>query len=72
MRQRIKVAQAIVHDPDVLVFDEPLNGLDPVGRAIFRSDDRFRQSRKVRSGVIAHSLRSGQVTERILVIYRGR
>ncbi len=32
MRQRIKVAQAIVHDPDVLILDEPLNGLDPVGR----------------------------------------
>lgn len=32
MRQRIKVAQGIVHDPDVLVLDEPLNGLDPLGR----------------------------------------
>lgn len=32
MRQRIKVAQGIVHDPDILILDEPLNGLDPVGR----------------------------------------
>jgi ABC-2 type transport system ATP-binding protein len=32
MRQRIKVAQGIVHDPQVLILDEPLNGLDPVGR----------------------------------------
>lgn len=32
MRQRIKVAQGIVHDPEVLILDEPLNGLDPVGR----------------------------------------
>ena len=32
MRQRIKVAQGIVHDPDVFVLDEPLNGLDPVAR----------------------------------------
>ena len=29
MRQRVKVAQAIVHDPDVIVLDEPLTGLDP-------------------------------------------
>ncbi len=32
MRQRIKMAQAIAHDPDVLVLDEPLAGMDPVAR----------------------------------------
>jgi ABC-2 type transport system ATP-binding protein len=33
MRQRIRVAQAIAHHPQVLVLDEPLNGLDPMARA---------------------------------------
>jgi ABC-2 type transport system ATP-binding protein len=33
MRQRIKLAQAICHDPTILVLDEPLNGLDPMARA---------------------------------------
>jgi ABC-2 type transport system ATP-binding protein len=33
MRQRIKLAQAIAHDPPVVVLDEPLNGLDPMARA---------------------------------------
>jgi len=33
MRQRIKLAQAVAHDPQVLVLDEPLNGLDPMARA---------------------------------------
>jgi ABC-2 type transport system ATP-binding protein len=33
MRQRIKLAQAIAHDPEVIVLDEPLNGLDPMARA---------------------------------------
>jgi len=32
MRQRIKLGQALVHDPDLIVLDEPLNGVDPVGR----------------------------------------
>jgi ABC-2 type transport system ATP-binding protein len=41
MRQRIRLAQSIAHDPRVLVLDEPLNGLDPLVRsetiALFRS-----------------------------------
>ena len=41
MRQRVRLAQAIAHDPDVLILDEPLNGLDPLVRAetieLFRS-----------------------------------
>jgi ABC-2 type transport system ATP-binding protein len=32
MRQRLKLAQAIAHNPDVIILDEPLNGLDPLGK----------------------------------------
>lgn len=35
MRQRVKLAQAIMHDPKLVILDEPMNGLDPMGRAEF-------------------------------------
>lgn len=42
MRQRVKLAQALVHDPQLVFLDEPTNGLDPVGR-----DDMLRLIRRI-------------------------
>lgn len=37
MVQRVGLAQALIHDPDVLIFDEPMSGLDPLGRALVKN-----------------------------------
>ncbi|HET6386505.1 MAG TPA: ABC transporter ATP-binding protein [Armatimonadota bacterium] len=73
MRQRIKLAQCIVHDPDVLILDEPLNGLDPVGRR----DMAAILTRLAASGkcilVSSHILYEVEaLTHNILLIHRGR
>jgi ABC-2 type transport system ATP-binding protein len=44
MRQRVKLAQAIAHDPQVVILDEPLNGLDPMARAEATSCTRWTRS----------------------------
>jgi ABC-2 type transport system ATP-binding protein len=36
MVQRVGLAQTLVHDPDVYIFDEPMSGLDPIGRALVK------------------------------------
>ena len=73
MRQRVKVAQAIVHDPSVLVLDEPLTGLDPRQRmelvALFRRLGSEGRCVIVSSHVLDEVERLGS---QILVMSQGR
>jgi ABC-2 type transport system ATP-binding protein len=73
MRQRAKLAQAISHDPDLLILDEPFNGLDPIGR--HELTDFLRQwSASGKSLMLAsHILHEVEaVTTSFLLIHGGR
>lgn len=73
MRQRVRLAQAIAHEPKLLVADEPLNGLDPVMRHLMM--DLFtelaeRGMHVIVSSHVLHEVES--MTSEIVLIHRGR
>jgi ABC-2 type transport system ATP-binding protein len=73
MRQRIKLAQSIAHDPDILFLDEPLNGMDPMGRrnAIDLVKRLGRDGKTVIvSSHILHEVE--EMTDTILLVNHGR
>ena len=73
MRQRVKMAQAIAHDPELLILDEPLSGMDPIARrkTIRMIKDWGRAGRSVIvSSHILHEIES--MTSNILLINQGR
>jgi len=73
MRQRIKLAQAMVHDPDIILLDEPLNGLDPVGRREFMSVLAGLAETGKTILVSSHILfEVEQMTRSLLLLHRGR
>jgi ABC-2 type transport system ATP-binding protein len=73
MRQRTKVAAALVHDPGILLMDEPLNGTDPLQRArlieLIRALGRQGKTVLVSSHIL-HEVE--RFADRILVINRGK
>jgi ABC-2 type transport system ATP-binding protein len=72
MRQRIRLAQSIAHEPDVMILDEPLNGLDPMARA--ETIRLFRQLAKgglhlIISSHILHEV--DMMSDRVVLINNG-
>jgi len=73
MRQKIKLAQALAHDPDIFFLDEPFNGMDPVSRheAMELITQLGEQGKTVLvSSHILHEVEA--MTSRILLIHRGQ
>jgi ABC-2 type transport system ATP-binding protein len=73
MRQRIKMAQALAHDPELLILDEPLSGMDPIARRrtirMIKEWGRAGKSVLVSSHIL-HEIES--MTANILLINQGR
>jgi ABC-2 type transport system ATP-binding protein len=73
MRQRVKLAQALVHDPELLILDEPLTGMDPLARRrTIRMIKAWARAGKhiIVSSHILHEIES--MTSNILLINNGR
>lgn len=73
MRQRVLMAAALMHDPQVLIFDEPLSGLDVLSSRLFR--DLLRELAAAGKAIlyISHVLEIvEQLCDRVLVISQGR
>lgn len=74
MKQRIKLAQAIVHDPQLLFLDEPTTGMDPKGRGEMLELIQDISGRKAINVIISsHILLDVERTcERVVIIHQGR
>ena len=72
MRQRVLITAALLHDPDVLIFDEPLSGLDVTSAAIFRNLLRALAARGRMILYCSHVLEVVEkVCSHVLVLNRG-
>jgi phospholipid/cholesterol/gamma-HCH transport system ATP-binding protein len=74
MRKRVGLARAIIYRPDILLYDEPTTGLDPIAAdAIDRLIIRVVQQLKVTSIAVTHDMRSARrIGKRILMLHQGR
>jgi ABC-2 type transport system ATP-binding protein len=72
MLQRVGLAQALIHDPELVILDEPTSGLDPVGRRLVRDIIQDLRARGTTIFLNSHMLSEIEVTcDRVAFIKRG-
>lgn len=74
MKQRLGIAVALVHDPDLIILDEPMNGLDPQGIADIRNLINHLSKNLGKTVFISSHLLSEmeQVADSLLIIHKGK
>ena len=74
MKQRLGIAVALVHDPDLIILDEPMNGLDPQGIADIRQLINHLSKDEGKTVFISSHLLSEmeQVADSLLIIHKGK
>ena len=73
MTQRIGLAQAMIHEPDVIILDEPTDGVDPVGRAAVRQIVQGLKERGATVFINSHLLQEVElVCDRVMIMVRGK
>ena len=72
MQQRVSIARALVHDPDLVFLDEPFAGLDPRAAATLHESLRSLRDRGRTVLLVTHDLRRGlELCDRWLLLIRG-
>ena len=74
MRKRVGLARAIIYQPEIVLYDEPTTGLDPiVADSIDQLIVRVREQLEVTTVAVTHDMRSARrIGQRILMLYHGR
>jgi len=73
MTQRLGICQALMNEPDILILDEPMSGLDPIGRADMKQILREERARGATVLMSTHVLAETEtLCDRVAILHRGR